>query len=820
MKKIILSLILIIFLFSSASALQNLVIYDDFNDNIFDSSKWTNTSSSSVGTCGGSCSASATVTESSSQLTLTSLFSTNTDGSNGNGQGTAYITSTNVTKALNITIVGKSTNNQNTANSYFRENYYAIYIGGTIITDSQITSGTASTPSKTQVYGDLNTGNYYILRDGNNWKIYKDGSLLRTLTSLSGKLSIEVFSKGTENDNSGVVRAESSLTIDNVYIDGQIFTSSLDVPANNQQTISSNINFSSTSFSSNINKTNSTIFIYNSTGLFNRTTINVKGFDTNYSNFSIQLPNNLQTYLWNVQWCGQNNTGAHICIMEQNNNTLFNALFDEEFELSLIEGQSTGVNLNITIDGINQNILSLLYWNNTQTIPVKTIINSSRVRFTSNFVVPIGTGNSTGRNIIHYWRFYLPDGSLNSTTSPQQQTVYSLGFDNCTSFSSLLLNYTMYDEDAITLINGTSQNGSIQITLTATSLANQNQQTNFSRTYSVTNNARVCVSSVASGFRIDAQAQYTANNYVVEFHNIQNATLSASNFPQHIGLYPLLSARSQEFLVTFKDSSFSPLADALITVTRKYIGEGLFRTVEAPLTNNDGQALVHLVLGDVLYTIIVSKNGRVLGTFDNIVAFCNNVATGDCTINLNQLATGTSARNFQTFRNVSYNMVFNKTARTVTTTFVNLDSSNSLFNLTAILFDNRGNTTACSQTVTTSSGSLICTIPSSIGNSTIRSVFYKDGQLIAQAFYSLTDSSDTGFGYTGILMMAIMYITIPLMMITSGAGIVVGAIMGLIFGGLLNLYTGGGIIGIGSTIIWFIIAGAIIIYKINNLRQS
>lgn len=531
--------------------------------------------------------------------------------------------------------------------------------------------------------------------------------------------------------------------------------------------------------------------------------------------FNITNLTNLGSYRWNVFGCSSNN----ICNWANSNFTFTLGSFDEDFETTLIEGQSTGISLNITFDGVNQNLLASLNWNNTLSTPTKEIVNSTRIRFTSNFVVPVGTGNITGRPITHYWRFYLPDGTINGTTTNQTQNVFSLGIDNCSTFTDLLFNYTMYDEDTITLINGTATNASIEVEVNLQSLADPTQTTNLSRTYSNTNNARVCISEIASGFRVDSQVRYTASSYVVEFYNIQNSTLSATNFPQHIGLYPLLSSRSQEFLVTYKDENFVPLEDALITVTRKYIGEGLFRTVEGPLTNEDGQALVHLVLGDVIYTIQVSKDGELLGTFDNIVPFCTNVATGECTINLNSFSTGIPATNFNTINNLSYAFTFNKTTRTLTSIFTTTDGSVALINLTGVVFDNRGNNTACTTSVQTSSGSLSCVIPVSIGNTTVRATLYKNGQFITNAFVSLTDADDTNFGTTGIVLMLLMYLCIGFMFIGTPEGIVIGSILGFIFAALLNLYNHGGIIGITGTIIWLIVAGAILLWQINKLRN-
>jgi hypothetical protein len=55
--------------------------------------------------------------------------------------------------------------------------------------------------------------------------------------------------------------------------------------------------------------------------------------------------------------------------------------------------------------------------------------------------------------------------------------------------------------------------------------------------------------------------------------------------------------------------------------------------------------------------------------------------------------------------------------------------------------------------------------------------------------------------------------TLPLILITTGPGMIIGAVLGLIFATLLNLFNTNNIIGVGSTIMWFIIAGGIIAWK-------
>ena len=140
----------------------------------------------------------------------------------------------------------------------------------------------------------------------------------------------------------------------------------------------------------------------------------------------------------------------------------------------------------------------------------------------------------------------------------------------------------MYDEENLTALKGSGANTTIELEAIVTSISDPTNSITFNSTYNMINPARLCVASGILGngtWMFDVQTRYFADGYVKEFFNIQNASLNNNSFPQHIGLFGLTTAKSQEFLISFKDNSFLPVEDALITVTRKYIGESLFRTV-------------------------------------------------------------------------------------------------------------------------------------------------------------------------------------------------------------------------------------------------
>ena len=116
-----------------------------------------------------------------------------------------------------------------------------------------------------------------------------------------------------------------------------------------------------------------------------------------------------------------------------------------------------------------------------------------------------------------------------------------------------------------------------------------NEIINFSQAYNNTNEALVCIANDTlngTSYRMDVQTRYDSNLYAAEFHNIQNFTLTNETIPQEITLYDLNLSDTTEFLITFENEQFLPVEDALLLIQRKYVGEGVFKTVEIPKTDS------------------------------------------------------------------------------------------------------------------------------------------------------------------------------------------------------------------------------------------
>lgn len=776
--------------------------YDDFDDSSINQNKWRNSSNS-----GTISDIMTNVTEYNNILEVWTYVDFN-----DNGAADAYAYATNFT---NRGVIKNITSHVNLAylpngagNSGAEANFT---IWGVPILRYNWDAGDTAQHTDDSVWTIVRNDS---ANDG--WIAYNDGVFNKSFTGTSNEMGF-----ATKCRNVGAVICETKVY--SYYVNFSTISSSVNVslglPSNGTSTINNtlNVTLATTPSDFNANLTNATLSVWRKNGtIFNESKIDLTG-TSNQTSWIVDL--DVGSYIWNVFSC-LNDSGSLSCNYGTLNNSFdYGYIFHSNTSVTpVLESTSNDFTLNVSlISGLASSDAYIVY-NNTRYLATESSSGSNYL-YNRSLIAP-NVAAPTG--IDWRWELELNDGSgtILFNISNGQQTVNQFSIDDCSVNSEVILNLTLKDEASVTTLNASATNTSIQVDLGLYDFSGNLAQ-NFSGDFDDINPAAICGTAgiTNSGLIVDAQIRYTSDNRVVEFYNIQNSTLSSDTYPQNISLYDLLSVDSQEFLVTFKDENFLPTSGALINVKRKYVGEGIFRSVEIPETNDDGQTLVHLVLGDVLYSIEVSKNGRVLGSFDNILPFCDDISTGDCRINLNAFSSGTEPEDFETKGNLTYRYVFNADARTVTTIFSTTDGTSASVNFTGVVFDNRGNQTVCSSVLDSSAGSIVCTIGISVGNTTIRGDLYKNGEFIDTSFFNLQESVNTGFGYTGTIMMILLFLTIPLMFITSPVGMIIGGVIGLVIAGLLNLYTGGSFIGITSTLIWIVIAGAILVWKINQVRQ-
>lgn len=579
----------------------------------------------------------------------------------------------------------------------------------------------------------------------------------------------------------------------------------LDYPQNNSNVfIPINFNVTITP-PTGANISNFTISFWNQTGVFYGSMFsNASGNsaqDFNITNSSIDIGN----YTTNVSACFTDGS----CVSSSNytfkvSKLIYSAL---GYNVNIFTGTYANFLANLSISSLFSLSSINLIWNGTTYPSFYTSINSSFYNSSKLILIPYLT---TSQNVSFYWSSTLNDGSV-INSSIINQTINPLSFGNCSTYSVVLYNFTIKDEDSFSALTNTNAKINLQIY----DLARSRLYANYSGLFNQTNPFAVCMNGLLSSsdkFSEDLQIQYGADSHETQTYYIQNKTLSSADIPTNISLYDLLSSESQVFTITFRDESFLPVSGALIQILRNYVDLGMGQIVEISKTDFNGNSLGHFILNNVGYNITVVKNGKVLGVFDNVIAQCQNPSLYSCSIDLNSASSQIKTVDYTQLDDFSFTLNFNRTTRLVSSNFVIPSSSVSNISLMVTLLDQLGNTTICNPSQQSISGTLSCSVPINYGNGTLIAQIYKNGILMGYGYLSLQSPPPYG---ANLVFLALFYVLTLIGVAISDNPLITGVIVLLGGGGLigLDLVMSTGIIGAGATFLWFVIAVVIVLIK-------
>lgn len=484
---------------------------------------------------------------------------------------------------------------------------------------------------------------------------------------------------------------------------------------------------------------------------------------------------------------------------------------------STTEGATERFEINVTLaTGRQISTINLIY-NDTDSVTSNsgTITNPSGNNYTiyKNHEIP---STDIIKNNTFFWEITLDDATKINTSANLQQ-VSTLTIDNCSANANKLYNFSLIDERTQIEFNAITHNASGKVNMQLYSVDRSLNIANFTATNNNSGSYQVCLSTDLSGseqYSVDLQLQYDADMYANEFYHIQNATISSATLGTNITLYDLEDAKDQEFVITYKDSSFLPVSDALVQVQRKYIDEGVFKTVEIPITDVGGETIAHLELADAVYTFVVVKQGEVLGTFENVLAVCQDIVLGNCDINLNSVVSDTVSTDFTTFDDLTLTLTYDQDTRVLQSVFTVPSGTPKTMVLNATVYDNLGNTQICSDTLTSSSGTLSCTAPITFGNGSMSVIIISDGDIVAKTITKMQKTNRDIYGAS------IMFLTIFLYLTLIGVGISDNPmvtsffiLLGVILAIGLNLVSTNAFVGKGATVLWIFIIIALLFIK-------
>lgn len=682
---------------------------------------------------------------------------------------------------------------------------------GNLITTANVVGGAGGTATFT-ANATMNTSNQYFILAGNDGVGY-----IRTYYT-AGNPNWTIVS-GTDISGIGSVLFETGEFVDwlpnirFIYtLTGSLTTTpsiTLINPTENEKILSNSVILATIPKDLD-NATGLNVTIYtNVTGGWTINQSNISSYNDTQTNFTIALPEGV--YLWNAlvsdgltsSW-GVNRTFSITKVAYTN---------ELSYTTPIQESTTTTFKQNFTIAlGYSIPAINITY-NQTNYSASFSSANASYYQATATLTTPIV---ATDTNMTFNWTVLFNDSSLHISSS-SLQLVKNFIIDNCSNNTIQIMNLTLVDEDEQNVLNATTYNVSIKVDLDFyTNPAQTILLAQYSHLFNQTNTSRICINTSLGLTTLyeKGQIEYSAGIYANEFYYIQNYSLNSTSNPlKNITLYDLLSANSQIFTINVKDSSYLVLKDAIIEIHRKYVDEGIYKIIEIPYTDGTGSTLAHLVTNDAIYNFIIKKYGVTIASILEKRVVCQNPTLTECVINFNAFATGITVPDYQTLGDFNFTLDYNKSARTISSTFL-IPSGTIATVLLNVTREDALGTSVCTDTAISAGTTLTCVIPSNFGNATVLALLYKDGNFVAKGGIALDqDPADIYGGTLVILSLFLMLTLIGASMSDNPIYTVIFFMVGVIMLFALNLVKNNGFVGATATILWLIVAIVIVIIK-------
>ena len=264
------------------------------------------------------------------------------------------------------------------------------------------------------------------------------------------------------------------------------------------------------------------------------------------------------------------------------------------------------ITLNINTSALILQTNASLNWNGSSRSSTKTSY-SNYDSYVATFVTP-NVINSLTENITFFWNYTI-NGTVNnfSGSVKENQTLYRIGIDNCSTYTAMAVNITTQDAS-----NDTYINSNINMHLTAWIDLIQNS-TSFNLSWTG-GHARygICIYPNSSAYNITAQMIYSATDtglgYESKTYYLTNTSLN--NVTDYLQLYFEVGTTPVTFSVL--DENDDTVSNVKIKVLRYDVGTDSYVTTEILNTDSDGQAIGQIVLNTQQYMFILELDGKIV----------------------------------------------------------------------------------------------------------------------------------------------------------------------------------------------------------------
>lgn len=472
-----------------------------------------------------------------------------------------------------------------------------------------------------------------------------------------------------------------------------------------------------------LNLTNATIYIWNSTHAIVNQTLNLlTGNITNTTEWNI-TGLFIESYKWNIYGCGVNNTGI-LCSWRSTNFTFdVAAQIDiEKWTNVTYETKNETFYINITVpSGVNLYAANLIY-NGTSYLAAKTSFGNNRYGLSRKIDILL-TQDSTEQNITFYWNFeYLNGITANQNTTTRSLAVKPLIFTICNGTynpgtgSPLFVNYTIYNETDrtnVTVIMDTSFNfyageGSV---VKNYSLDSTTALWNYS----------FCSNQNSSLYINPTLNLKTGSFYERTYYFIKEIYNNAATHK-----YLFLQDAGRNIIIQVKDSGLSPLKNYYIEIERYYPEINKYYIVEGAKTDIYGQFVARLIEPNTIKYRFTFKDseGNIKKVTGDMTIACP--YTTSCILPFIIEDTEDDFIKFENDTDYDWSLSYNNNTHKFTFTWNDISGKSVKNRLYVERMLWNGTTIVCNTTSNSKTGLLICDIGSSSASYTAQ-VFRKVG---------------------------------------------------------------------------------------------
>jgi len=473
------------------------------------------------------------------------------------------------------------------------------------------------------------------------------------------------------------------------------------------------------------------------------------------------------------------------------------------YNAEIVESETISIKGQLKIPEDVNNVY-LRYNGKTYTTSINSLPNDI-YEFYSNIIAPAVT-NDTNKT----FNFIINGiNTLNKT-----QLIKSVNIDNCTVYTNEILNLTLLDEEIFSSLTGKIYTNFQIVDSSENIIAKYEDKNDAIHTEKFCSN----INLTDTNLYINAEIEYETENYSREFYHIQKGILS--DYPKTLNLYNIKTEDSTKFRIIYQSIDLTKTPNAVVQLQRKYTYLNEFKTVEAPLTSSDSEAIIHVDTDSVKYKITITKDGEILSMFDNLVFQCDNELYGICEQKLLEPIVPTNLISLENLKDFSYSINTNKTNKQIKLDFSTPSATSRKIQLIVLHKTILGTSTICNKTITSSSGSLICNYNDTIADSNLIVYTYVDGILIAQKEYLVKEDLSDYFNKNNFLIVFIIGLSLVFMSTSSPEWIILNSVLTIVGAGALWLLNGMDLVmGLGG-LIWIIGAGIILLLKTSKQEDN